>query len=50
VRSLAREQFDHIVKRVRLFAPADLAGEISAFPALEEFLVNAATAGCRSNS
>ena len=48
VRSLAREQFDHIVKRVRLFAPADLAGEIAAYPALEELLLKASTASGRS--
>jgi hypothetical protein len=49
VRSLAREQFDNIVKRVRLFAPADLAGEIAAFPALEEHLLKASTANGQSN-
>lgn len=32
VRSLAREQFDDLVKRVRIFAPAETAGAVSALP------------------
>lgn len=43
VRSLAREQFDDVVKRVRLFAPADQAGPLSACPGLEELVLEAAS-------
>jgi hypothetical protein len=32
VRSLAREQFDDLVKRVRIFAPAETAAAVSALP------------------
>jgi HD superfamily phosphohydrolase len=41
VRSLAREQFDHVVKRVRLFADADHAEAIADCPALEEAILEA---------
>lgn len=41
VRSLAREQFDDVVKRVRLFASADHAAAIAACPALEEAILEA---------
>ena len=34
VRSLAHEQFDDLVKRVRLFAPAAIAAEIAGSPSL----------------
>jgi len=43
VRSLAHEQFDDLVKRVRIFAPADVAGTIAACPDLEKLLVDAAS-------
>jgi hypothetical protein len=42
VRSLAHEQFDDIVKRVRIFAPADRAEKIAGCPALEELILEAA--------
>jgi HD superfamily phosphohydrolase len=42
VRSLAHEQFDDLVKRVRLFAPADSAAAIAACPGLEEMVLEAA--------
>jgi HD superfamily phosphohydrolase len=42
VRSLAHEQFDDIVKRVRLFAPADQAEKIAGCPALEALILEAA--------
>jgi len=41
VRSLAHEQFDDLVKRVRLFAPADRAKAISDCPGLEEMILAA---------
>ena len=41
VRSLAHEQFDDLVKRVRLFAPADVAENISRCPGLEEMIFEA---------
>ena len=44
VRSLAREQFDDVVKRVRVFAAADHAAAIAACPALEEAILEAAQA------
>jgi len=42
VRSLAHEQFDDLVKRVRIFAPADKAGAIAGCPGLEELILEAA--------
>ena len=42
VRSLAHEQFDDLVKRVRLFAPADSAAAIATCPGLEEMILEAA--------
>ena len=42
VRSLAHEQFDDLVKRVRLFAPAEKAGAIAGCPGLEELILEAA--------
>jgi len=42
VRSLAHEQFDDIVKRVRIFAPADQAEKIAGCPALEALILEAA--------
>ena len=42
VRSLAHEQFDDLVKRVRIFAPADKAGAIVGCPGLEELILEAA--------
>ncbi len=44
VRSLAREQFDDLVKRVRIFAHPDVAGTIAACPDLEDLLLEAAQA------
>lgn len=41
VRSLAHEQFDHLVKRVRIFAPADVAPAIEALPDLEHLVLEA---------
>ena len=41
VRSLAREQFDDVVKRVRLFADGDHATAIATCPALEEAILEA---------
>jgi len=41
VRSLAHEQFDDLVKRVRLFAPADVAAQIAGCPGLEEMVLKA---------
>jgi hypothetical protein len=41
VRSLAHEQFDDLVKRVRLFAPAALAPAFSGCPGLEELILEA---------
>ena len=42
VRSLAREQFDDIVKRVRIFAPAEDAAALSRCPDLDQLLLEAA--------
>jgi HD superfamily phosphohydrolase len=44
VRSLAREQFDDVVKRVRLFADDAHAAAIAACPTLEEAILEAAQA------
>lgn len=43
VRSLAQEQFDDVVKRVRIFAPAEQAAMLSACPGLEELVLEAAS-------
>ena len=43
VRSLAHEQFDNLVKRVRLFAPAESAAAIAECDGLEEVILEAAT-------
>ena len=43
VRSLAQEQFDDVVKRVRIFAPAAEADAVSAYPGLEELVLEAAS-------
>jgi len=40
VRSLAHEQFDDLVKRVRIFAPADMAQTIAHYPSLEEVILD----------
>jgi hypothetical protein len=45
VRSLAREQFDDVVKRVRVFAPADQALPLATCPGLEELVLEAASGG-----
>ena len=42
VRSLAKEQFDDLVKRVRIFAHPEIAGLASGCPGLEEMLLEAA--------
>ncbi|MFM8891863.1 MAG: HD domain-containing protein [Planctomycetia bacterium] len=42
VRSLAHEQFDDLVKRVRIFAPATVAASIAGCPRLEELVLEAA--------
>jgi HD superfamily phosphohydrolase len=42
VRSLAQEQFDDVVKRVRIFAPADQVATLSTCPDLEELVLEAA--------
>ena len=42
VRSLAREQFDDLVKRVRIFAHPDVVGPIASCPDLERLLLEAA--------
>lgn len=42
VRSLAHEQFDNLVKRVRIFAPATMAEKIAGCPGLEEMILEAA--------
>lgn len=44
VRSLAREQFDDVVKRVRVFAPAHEAETLAACPGLEEHVLEASRA------
>ncbi|MGQ9504387.1 MAG: HD domain-containing protein [Thermogutta sp.] len=41
VRALAQEQFDHYVKRVRLFGAADIAGEIRSIPHLRDLILKA---------
>jgi len=46
VRSLAHEQFDDIVKRVRLFAPAEVASDIAGCQGLEEMILEAAGPPC----
>lgn len=43
VRSLAREQFDDLVKRVRIFAPPDVAEAVAAYSDLEHVLLEVAT-------
>jgi HD superfamily phosphohydrolase len=42
VRSLAHEQFDDLVKRVRLFAPDDVAASVAGCPGLEDAILEAA--------
>jgi len=42
VRSLAREQFDDLVKRVRIFVPPDAATEVAADPDLPRLVLEAA--------
>jgi HD superfamily phosphohydrolase len=42
VRSLAHEQFDDIVKRVRIFAPAEIAPAVAGRPDLEALILEAA--------
>lgn len=42
VRSLAREQFDDLVKRVRVFAHPDLADDVAGCPDLDALLLEAA--------
>jgi len=41
VRSLAHEQFDHLVKRARIFAPADVATRLAAVPDLDRLVLEA---------
>lgn len=41
VRSLAQEQFDHLVKRVRIFAPADIAPALATLPDLDRLVLAA---------
>jgi len=41
VRSLAHEQFDHLVKRVRIFAPADAARDLATLPDLDRLVLDA---------
>lgn len=43
IRSLAREQFDDVVKRVRIFAPDEVAARLAACPGLEELVLEAAS-------
>lgn len=45
VRSLAREQFDDVVKRVRIFAPAGESLGLATCPGLEELVLEAASGG-----
>jgi len=45
VRSLAHEQFDHLVKRVRIFAPDDVAHRLAALPDLDRHVIDACQ-GC----
>lgn len=47
VRSLAQEQFDDVVKRVRIFAPAAQALALATCPGLEELVLEAASDGRR---
>jgi len=44
VRSLAHEQFDHVVKRVRVFAPSDDARAIADLPDLDTILLDVSVA------
>ncbi|MEI6241096.1 MAG: HD domain-containing protein [Planctomycetia bacterium] len=41
VRSLAHEQFDHLVKQARIFAPADVAARLTALPDLDRLVLDA---------
>ena len=41
VRSLAHEQFDHLVKRARIFAPVDVAATLAALPDLDRLVLDA---------
>lgn len=41
VRALAHEQFDNLVKRVRIFAPADIAGRLAEEPDLARLVLDA---------
>jgi hypothetical protein len=41
VRSLAHEQFDRLVKRARIFAPADVAAPLAALPDLDRLVLEA---------
>jgi HD superfamily phosphohydrolase len=43
-RSLARDQFDNLVKKVRVFAGPEVVGKIAAYPGLEELLLEAGNA------
>lgn len=45
VRSLAHEQFDNLVKRVRIFAPDDVAPRLAAVPDLDRLVLDACQ-GC----
>lgn len=45
VRSLAHEQFDHLVKRVRIFAPDGVASRLAAVPDLDRLVLDACQ-GC----
>jgi hypothetical protein len=45
VRSLAHEQFDSLVKRVRVFAEAEIAAAVAELPDLDRLLLEAAAAG-----
>jgi len=42
VRALAHEQFDNVVKRVRIFCPAEQAGRLAAIPTIESIVREAA--------
>jgi hypothetical protein len=44
VRSLAHEQFDNLVKRVRIFAPAATAAAIAKCEGLDQIILDAAHA------
>ena len=54
VRSLAHEQFDNLVKRVRIFATADVAASVASVPDLDRLVLDACQgadpAGNRSGS